>query len=163
MAENPYKNKIVYDGDTLIDLTEDTVTPNTLLAGTTAHDRSGAPVTGTYTAPVTSVNGQTGDVVLDATDVGVDEVTVSTSGAVSQALAPGKIYHFTGAVSSLSLTLTAAASGQLAQYHFDFNSGSTPATVTITGVTWSDGSFVPEASKRYECDILNGYGVYLAW
>ena len=80
MAENPYKNKIVYDGDTLIDLTEDTVTPNTLLAGTTAHDRSGAPVTGTYTAPVTSVNGQTGDVVLDATDVGAlpDTTTIPT-------------------------------------------------------------------------------------
>ena len=91
------------------------------------------------------------------------EITVSTAGAVTQALDPGKIYHFTGAVSSLSLTLNAAASGQLAQYHFDFESGSTAATVTLTGVTWAGGSFVPEASKRYECDILNGYGVYLSW
>lgn len=102
-----------------------------------------------------------------AADVGaapaVTEVTISTSGAVSQALDAGKIYHFTGAVTSMSLTLNAAASGQLAQYHFDFESGSTAATVTITGVTWSGGSFVPEASKRYECDILNGYGVYLSW
>jgi len=67
---NQYKNKVVYDGDTLIDLTEDTVTTDTLLSGTTAHDRSGAPIRGTYTAPVTSVNGQTGDVALVASDVG---------------------------------------------------------------------------------------------
>jgi len=92
----------------------------------------------------------------------VTEVTISTSGAVSQALDAGKIYHFTGAVSSLSLTLN-AASGQIAQYHFDFESGSTPATVTITGVSWSGGSFAPEANKHYEVDILNGYGVYLSW
>ena len=93
----------------------------------------------------------------------VTEVTVSTAGDVTASLDAGKIYHFTGAVSSLTLTLNAAASGQIAQYHFDFESGSTAATVTLTGVTWPDGSFTPEASKRYECDILNGYGVYLAW
>lgn len=126
--------------------------------------------TALQSAPVTSVNGQTGAVVLSipstAADVGaapaVTEVTISTAGAVTQALDAGKIYHFTGAVSSLTLTLN-AASGQPAQYHFDFESGSTAATVTITGVTWPDGSFTPEASKRYEVDILNGYGVYLSW
>ena len=91
----------------------------------------------------------------------VTEVTISTAGAVTQALDAGKIYHFTGAVTSLSLTLNATSG--IAQYHFDFESGSTPATVTITGVSWSGGSFAPEASKRYECDILNGYGVYLSW
>ena len=42
-------NKIVYGGTTLIDLTSDTVTANTLLNGTTAHDRSGQRVTGTVT------------------------------------------------------------------------------------------------------------------
>lgn len=93
----------------------------------------------------------------------ITEVTISTAGAVSQALNAETIYHFTGAVSSLSLTLNAVASGQLAQYHFDFSSGSTPATITITGVTWPDGSFTPEANTHYEVDILNGYGVWAAW
>ena len=51
MAENEYVNKVVYDGDTLIDLTSDTVTAETLLAGYTAHDASGAVITGTYTIP----------------------------------------------------------------------------------------------------------------
>jgi hypothetical protein len=119
------------------------------------------------TVPVQSVNNKIGAVILTASDVGaapkVSEVTISSSGAASQALDPGKIYHFTGAITSLTLTLTPPPTGQLAQYHFDFESGSTPVTVTITGVTWPGGSFVPEASKRYECDILNGYGVWLAW
>ena len=101
------------------------------------------------------------DSIADAQSIA--EVTITTAGAVSQALDAGKIYHFTGAVSSLSLTLNAAANGQLAQYHFDFTSGSTATTVIINGVTWIGGSFVPEASKRYEVDILNGYGVYLSW
>lgn len=41
------KNKVVYAGETLIDLTEDTVTPATLKSGVTAHDASGAKITGT--------------------------------------------------------------------------------------------------------------------
>lgn len=46
------KSKIVYAGETLIDLTEDTVTPATLKSGVTAHDASGAKITGTLdTAP----------------------------------------------------------------------------------------------------------------
>lgn len=41
------KSKIVYGDRTLIDLTEDTVTPATLKSGVTAHDASGAKITGT--------------------------------------------------------------------------------------------------------------------
>ncbi len=44
---NQYVNKVIYDGDTLIDLTGDTVTAATLLSGATAHDKSGAVITGT--------------------------------------------------------------------------------------------------------------------
>lgn len=101
---------------------------------------------------------------IDATKADkVTEVTISTSGSVSQALDPGKIYHFTGAVTSLSLTLNAAASGQTAQYHFDFESGSTAETLTLpNSVTMPDG-FAVEANKRYEVDILDGYAVVVSW
>ena len=47
MPENNI-NKVVYGDRTLIDLTEDTVTEDTLVAGFTAHDRSGASITGTF-------------------------------------------------------------------------------------------------------------------
>lgn len=44
---NQYKNKVVYNGIVLIDLTEDTVSPESLAQGYTAHDRAGALITGT--------------------------------------------------------------------------------------------------------------------
>ena len=44
---NQYKNKIVYGNQTLIDLTQDTITADKLLVGYTAHDASGASITGT--------------------------------------------------------------------------------------------------------------------
>lgn len=40
-------NKVIYNGNTLIDLTSDTVSTATLLNGITAHDKSGAVITGT--------------------------------------------------------------------------------------------------------------------
>ena len=42
-------NKVIYGGNTLIDLTEDSVTPETLAEGVTAHDASGQKITGTMT------------------------------------------------------------------------------------------------------------------
>lgn len=121
--------------------------------------------------PVTSVNGSTGAVSLSipstAADVGAEpattEVTISTAGAVTQALDPGKIYHFTGALTALTITLTAPGTGIIPHYHFDFNCGSTAPTVTIPNtVTMPDGhSFA--ASKHYEVDILGTYGAVMAW
>ena len=47
---NTYNNKIVLgDGTVLIDLTQDTITADKLAEGVTAHDKSGAPITGTNT------------------------------------------------------------------------------------------------------------------
>ena len=46
---NGYINKVIYDGTTLIDLTSDTITASDLLYGVTAHDASGAPITGSCT------------------------------------------------------------------------------------------------------------------
>ena len=42
-------SKVVYGGKTLIDLTADTITADKLLSTYTAHDKSGAPITGTCT------------------------------------------------------------------------------------------------------------------
>ena len=90
-----------------------------------------------------------------------DEVTVSTAGSVSQALDAGKIYHFTGAVTALTITLNQAAG--IPQYHFDFLSGSTAATLTLPNTVTMPDSWAVEANKRYEIDILNGYGVVQEW
>ena len=43
-------NKVVYNAKVLLDLTNDSVTPETLAQGVTAHDKSGAVITGTMAA-----------------------------------------------------------------------------------------------------------------
>ena len=46
---NKYINKLVVGNETKFDLTADTVTADKLLKDITAHDKSGAPITGTCT------------------------------------------------------------------------------------------------------------------
>ena len=48
--------KVNYNDETLIDLTADTVTADTLLAGETAHDAEGNPVVGLYTPPTVQLS-----------------------------------------------------------------------------------------------------------
>lgn len=48
-------NKVqLADGTTLIDLTDDTVVPEVLLSGYTAHDKSGERINGTVCAMTTA-------------------------------------------------------------------------------------------------------------
>ena len=55
MANNPYVNKVdLADGTTLIDLTSDTVESGKMLYGYTAHDASGAAITGSIASKSTS-------------------------------------------------------------------------------------------------------------
>lgn len=49
MADTKYVNKFVYFGETKFDISADTVTPDKLLKNYTAHDKSGAPITGSCT------------------------------------------------------------------------------------------------------------------
>lgn len=46
---NQYVNKVVVGGVTKLDLTGDTIAASDLLSGKTAHDKTGAPITGTCT------------------------------------------------------------------------------------------------------------------
>lgn len=66
-ASTKKPSKIVYGGKVLIDLTADTVAPEQLLKGTTAHDKSGAPITGTCEFDVNSSDATaSADDILDA-------------------------------------------------------------------------------------------------
>lgn len=62
---NPYVNKVVYGTTVLVDLTGDTVTADKLMQGYTAHDRSGALITGTASATGGVIQDQDGYLVLD--------------------------------------------------------------------------------------------------
>lgn len=52
-----YVNKVDLNGETVLDLTADTVTPEALDAGVTAHNAAGVPITGTRVASVTYYKG----------------------------------------------------------------------------------------------------------
>ena len=62
---NQYVNKVVVNGQTKLDLTADTVTAATLLSGMTAHDRSGAAITGS----MPSLSDATGDATATASEI----------------------------------------------------------------------------------------------
>lgn len=122
------------------------------------------------TPVVNSFNGRSGDILVTipstAADVGaepaVTEVTVSTAGAVSRALDAHKLYHFTGALTALTITLN-AASGVPAQYHFDFVEGSTAFDPSLPNSVVLPDNHTWEADTRYEVDILNNYAVVVGW
>lgn len=69
MASNQYINKVIYGGNTLIDLTSDTVVANKLLSGYTAHDKSGATITGicTFDADTSDANASASEILLNKT------------------------------------------------------------------------------------------------
>lgn len=75
-------NAIEIDGEMKLDLSEDTVTEDTLPEGVTAHDATGEPIVGKMKF-VESVNGKNGKVTLDAADVGADKAGTAAT-AVSE-------------------------------------------------------------------------------
>lgn len=87
---NEYINHLVINGVTKLDLRSDTVDAAHLLSGYTAHDKSGALITGTASATGGVTQDQDGYLVLDDsgdgggggssyTLIGTDEVTANTT------------------------------------------------------------------------------------
>lgn len=74
------RNKVVYFGETLMDITDTTSVASDVAKGTYFYTSDGNRQEGTHVDSVTSVNNKTGDVVLDATDVGAlpDTTTIPT-------------------------------------------------------------------------------------
>ena len=62
-------NKVIYGGNTLIDLTADTVIASGLQSGLTAHDKSGAVITGTntYDADTSDADASQAEILLNKT------------------------------------------------------------------------------------------------
>lgn len=58
MANNPYVNKVEYNGQTIFDLTSVNVTADKVMKGYTTHNNSGVEITGTAIGNVVYVIGQ---------------------------------------------------------------------------------------------------------
>lgn len=88
------KNKIIYNGNTLLDLTGDTVTADKLMQGYTAHDRSGALIIGTATGGGTDAIS-----VVDTEDTHggtirtITALDISDTTAVANDVAQGKYFY----------------------------------------------------------------------
>lgn len=95
-----------------------------------------------------------GDYVDAIPSGGATEVTISGSGAVAQALDPDKIYHFTGDLTALTITLTGTVSNS--QYQFDFISGGTLPTLAIPTDVNIPVNF--EIMARGKTTIIVSYG-----
>lgn len=91
------------------------------------------------------------------------EQTITTSGAVTQALDPYTLYHFTGDLTALTITFNAPEEGIIPHYHFDFLSGTTAPMLTMPSTVTMPDDFSVEASRRYEVDVLNTFGTVASW
>lgn len=90
------------------------------------------------------------------------EVTVSSSGVVSQSLQPNTVYHFTSDAIT-SLTISFAEAGANNQYHFDFISPATAVSLTLPASVTMANSFTVEANTKVEIDIYDNYGIAAEW
>ena len=107
MANNPYKNKVIYNGDTLIDLTGDTVVPDKLLQGYTAHDASGAPIVGTATG-----GGGSAVSVVDTTDTAGGTIrTITAVSLAGDTVAPSNLLTGYTAHNALGEAIVGTATG----------------------------------------------------
>lgn len=95
-------------------------------------------------------------------------LTTVSGASVTQALSPNTFYSF-GTVTSLTITLSTPVSNIPNQYAFEFDSGSTAATVSLpASISWQNGEPEVEANKHYEISIRyagnsNYYGLFAAW
>ena len=86
-------NQVIVNGETILDLRSDTVTPETLQKGYTAHDKSGTKITGTLEASSVSVQPTKG-------------VTITSNGTVS--VTPDAPYD---ALKKVDVTVDVASGG----------------------------------------------------
>ena len=103
-------NKVVYDGETLVDLTGDNVSESTLLSGATAHNAAGEAIVGTVVVP-------TIDSALSADSTNpVQNKVINTKFASIQSDIDNKVplsRTINGKALTTNITLTAADVGAL--------------------------------------------------
>ena len=128
-------NKVVFGDRTLIDLTGDTVTPDTLAVGATAHDKTGAPIVGTMSGGGGDRFGANYDIwvgVVDAngklysppSDVKVDLVFTGVKDLGDRILANKFDLKFQSNINSVSFPDLEQITGVYALDHFcSWNSG----------------------------------------
>ena len=115
-----YVNKVISGKEVKLDLTADSVTPDKLAKGITAHDKTGAPITGTSTKDV------------DSTDA---------TAAVAEVL-DGKTFYARGAKMTGTMPNNGAVAGKITQKDgkytipMGFHDGSGSAAIDESRPSW---------------------------
>nr|DAM33699.1 MAG TPA: tail protein [Caudoviricetes sp.] len=149
-------SKIVYYGETLIDLTGDTVEAAKLLKGVTAHDKKGEKITGT----LSDVTQATPAITVDA----AGKITASATQAAGVVAAGTK-----SATKQLTVqaakTVTPSASAQTAVAKGVFTTGiiTVAAVYAVIGVTYPSGSTVTctNGSKTLKAKDTSGKAMFI--
>ena len=138
--------KIQFDGNTLIDLTQDTVVASKLHSGYTAHDANGDIITGSYAPPSGSMN-ITANGTYDVTDKASAVVAVPKNSKTFSFSSPA-------AVASRDVTVV-SGDADVAAHYSDAN-----AMVTVRKVTNNNTkglAFLVSSNHQFPIS----YGMYL--
>lgn len=108
--------------------------------------------------------------ILDA-DTAANNATrklVVTDADTSDTLQPNRMYEF-GSVASIDIGLSVPVGGEVNEWQFSFDSGSTATTFSVpAGVVWTSTVTI-EASMHYEVNIVYNqtdqtyYGIIVGW
>lgn len=149
-------SKIVYYGETLIDLTGDTVEAAKLLKGVTAHDKKGEKITGT----LSDVTQATPAITVDA----AGKITASATQAAGVVAAGTKSATKQLPVQAAK-TVTPSASAQTAVGKGVFTTGiiTVAAVYAVIGVTYPSGSTVTctNGSKTLKAKDTTGKAMFI--
>ena len=116
--------------------------------------------TGAQVNTVTSVNGSTGAVQTTTANTTQSFETVTDTGVVSKTLSANTLCNFTGAVTTLTITLPTTYS-VADEFNFVFTTDSTGGNLALPAtVSWLGGTTPTlSASTYYECSIVNNKAV----
>lgn len=145
MANNPTVNKVVYGGNTLIDLTEDTATVSDVAQGKTFHLASGAQATGSATMGASNIITGT---ITTPSESGESEITIPYTGS---GYPIAMMFFPTGGLDSISPSSARISAGCLL-YKED-----TSTAPTYTGSA-SDVNKVVSAHVQLNGSSLTGSG-----
>lgn len=158
-------NKVEYGGETLIDLTEDSVTPETLAEGQTAHNARGEKIVGTL--PVVDLNSlPTVDKVTGVSSI-VEEVDITNYGISSKQV--GATYYGETSVDIPIDAYIPIVAGENVEFEVDeekqvvkinVTGGSTPSVSLIGTWTVIDEPEIPTSDLPLE--FTSNGEVYIA-
>ena len=135
-------NQVIVNGETILDLRSDTVTPETLQKGYTAHDKSGTKITGTLEASSISVQPS-------------KSVTITSNGTAT--ITPDDGYD---ALSSVDVTVNVASGGGVETCTLTTSVDIAPGSVHGTIYAYSGDTLITITSKG-TYSINKNYLIYI--